>query len=234
VDEHDDPLGHALDLVEHVRADDHGAAAGAEVLEQRDEVHALHGVGAVERLVEHEHLRILDERGGDLRALPHALAERVDVAVGGIEHVDRAQRGVRRVAVGDAVEVGDVADELAGSEAGRHGLVLRHQRHPGMHLPVAARVVAIDEHGTLVDADEAGHGPHQRRLAGTVRAEQAADARAEGAAELGERDLGPEPHGDAVDRDRRVGRERRVQRSVVVRHRGVVGQRGGGHRSTHR
>ena len=57
VHEHDHPLGQPLDLVEHVRADDHGPALRAESLEQRDEVHALHRIGAVQRLVEHEHVR---------------------------------------------------------------------------------------------------------------------------------------------------------------------------------
>ena len=56
VDEDDDPLGQPLDLVEHVRADDHRAALGAEPAEQGDQADPLHGVGAVERLVEHEHL----------------------------------------------------------------------------------------------------------------------------------------------------------------------------------
>ena len=35
----------------------------------------------------------------------------------------------RRVAVGDAVQVGDVAHELARGQPGRHGLVLGHERH---------------------------------------------------------------------------------------------------------
>ena len=56
--QHDDSVGQALDLVQHVRADDHRAALCAELLEQRDEVQPLHRVGAVERLVEHEHVRV--------------------------------------------------------------------------------------------------------------------------------------------------------------------------------
>ena len=71
------------------------------------------GIGAVQGFVEHEHVRIADERGRDLRALPHALAELVDAPVRDVEHRDRAQRVVGRVPVGDAVEVGDVAHELA-------------------------------------------------------------------------------------------------------------------------
>ena len=114
------------------------------------------------------------------------------------------------LAVGDAVQVGDVAHELAGGERRRHRLVLGHQRHPPVHPPVATRIPTLDGHGTLVDADEPGDRPHQRRLAGAVRPEQPGDAGAEGAAQLGQGDLLPEPHRDVGDLDRGVRRERRV------------------------
>ena len=136
VDHDDDALGKALDLVEHVRADDHRAAFGAELLEQGDQGEALHRVGAVERLVEHEHRRVAHERRRDLRPLAHALAEPVDAAVGGVEHADLGQRRVRRAAVGDAVQVGDVANELAGGERRRDRLVLRHDGDLVLHRPV--------------------------------------------------------------------------------------------------
>ena len=95
VDEHDHPLGEPLDLVQHVRADDHGATAGPELAEQGDQLDALDRVGAVQRLVEHEHRRVGHQRGGDLRALAHPLAEAVDAASGDIEQPDRCQRRVR-------------------------------------------------------------------------------------------------------------------------------------------
>ena len=45
------------------------------------------------------------QRGGDLGALAHALAEAVDAPVGDVEQADRCQRGIGRAAVGDTVEV---------------------------------------------------------------------------------------------------------------------------------
>ena len=108
------------------------------------------------------------------------------------------------------MEVGDVRDELAGGEPRRHGLVLGDERHAPVDPPVAARVAAFDAHRALVDADEPGDGPHQRRLAGAIGSEQAGDARAERAAQLGQGDLRSEPHRHVGDLDRRVGRERRV------------------------
>ncbi len=98
VDQHDHPLGQALDLVEHVRADDHRATLGAEALEQGDQLHPLHRVGAVQRLVEDEHAGVAHQRGGDLAALAHPLAEAVDAAIGDVEQGDgaRAPRRARR------------------------------------------------------------------------------------------------------------------------------------------
>ena len=72
-----------------------------------------------------------------------------------------------------------------------HGFVLGHERQPSVDLPIGARRAARHVHLTQVDRDEAGDRPHQRRLARAVGAEQARDPGAERAAELGERDLGP-------------------------------------------
>ena len=57
---------------------------------------ALHRVGAVQRLVEHEDDGLRDERGSDLRPLAHALAEPADPAVGDVEQPDGRQRASAR------------------------------------------------------------------------------------------------------------------------------------------
>ena len=191
----------------------------------------LHRVGAVQRLVEHEDPRIDHQGGGDLAALPHPLAEGVDAAIGDVEQADGAEGVVRCAAVRHPVEVGDVRDELSGAEPRRHGLVLGHERHPRVHTAVTTRVTAFDAHGSLVDADEAGDRPHQSRLAGAVGPEQAGDARAEGAAQLRQGDLRPEPHRHLGHLDRGIRRERGVGEAH-----GSCRIAGGGesHRSTQR
>ncbi len=103
-------------------------------------MHALHRVGPVQRLVEHEHARIGDERRGDLGALAHALAEPVDATIGDVEQIDGVERAIDRVVVGDAVEVGDVANELASGEPGGHRFVLGHQGERPLHLTIGPRV----------------------------------------------------------------------------------------------
>ena len=191
-------------------------------------MHPLHRVGPVERLVEHQDLWVLHERGGHLGALTHPLAEPVDHTIGVVEHPDREQRRIGCGAVGDRVQIGHVADELPGGEAGRNGFVLGDERNAAMHPAVAARVAALDAHRALIHADETGHRAEQGGLAGAVRTEQAGDPRPERAAELGQGHLRAEPDRQFLDDDGRVDRE-----CGVVRTRRLIGCDGGHQRSTH-
>ena len=143
VHQHDHPLGQPLDLVEHVRADDHRAALRAELLEQRDEVQRA-APGRRRSAVRRARAR----RGSVTSAAAILVRWRMPLLnvstwrSADVEQLDGAQRAVGRVAVGDAVEVGDVAHELAGGEPAGHRLVLGHQRHHAVHGAVAARVAA--------------------------------------------------------------------------------------------
>ena len=174
---------------------------------------ALHRIGAVQRFVEHEDPGIGDERGGDLGPLAHALAEPVDAPIGDVEQRHGGEGRVGRAAVGDAPEVGGVAHELAGRQPGRARPRPRGRGRGGRGRCDRAGVGALDRHPSLVDADHAGHRPHQRRLAGAVGPEQPGDAGAEGAAQVGQGDLRAEPHRHVGDLDRRLADEGRVDRS---------------------
>ncbi len=176
-------------------------------LEQRDEVGALDRVGPVERLVEHEHVRVRDERRRDLRPLSHALAEPADTPVGDVEQADGVERAIDCRVVAHAVQVRDVADELASGEHRWHGLVLGHERERALDFSVGAGVRAEHTDHAGVRSEQPGHRPHERRLAGAVGPEQTGDAGPERAAQLGERDLRTEPHRHVADFDRRVGSE---------------------------
>jgi hypothetical protein len=219
VDEHDHPIGHPLHLLEHVAADDHGPALRAEPAEQADEVVALDGVGAVQRLVEHEHEGVGDERGRHLRPLAHALAEPAHPAVGDVQHPDGGERLLGRLPLGHPVEVGDVVHELAGRERLGDGLVLGDERDPALGLPVAPRVAPGHPHLTGVDADQPGDGPHEGGLAGAVRPEQPGHPWPERARQLGQRHLLAEPHGHVRGRHGGVADEGGVGHYDVSVHR---------------
>ena len=65
------PVGNLLDLREHVRGDQHGLPAGkfADEVANGDD---LSGVEPAGRLVEHQQLRLIQQRLGDRDALPIA------------------------------------------------------------------------------------------------------------------------------------------------------------------
>ena len=180
-----------------------------------DEVHALHRVGAVQRLVEHEHVRVAHERGGDLGALAHALAERRRPA-------DRRRRASRpcaalvgRAAVGDAVQVGDVADELARGQAARapprprarapsrrgHRRSRRGSRPSTRTVPWLTSIRPVMARISVVLP--APFGPSRPVTPGPN--EQLSSDRAT---------FWPEPHRDVVDLDRRVDHEGGVVAAV--------------------
>ena len=116
------------------------------------------------------------------------------------------------VGVGHPVQLGDVAHQLAGGQAGRDGLVLRDQGDAPVDLAVGAGVTSVDPHPSRVHPDEAGDGPHERALAGAVGPEEARHARPERARQLGQGHLLPEPDRRLVDHDGGVGDEGGVAR----------------------
>ena len=73
VDHDQHVLGEALDLLEDVRGEEDRAALGGPAPQHLHHLETLARVGAVEGLVEDQHIRVVDERGGDLGALAHAL-----------------------------------------------------------------------------------------------------------------------------------------------------------------
>ena len=110
-------LGQALHLVQDVRAHDHGAAVGSQMAEQGDEVGPLHGVGAVERLVEDEHGRVGHECGGDLRPLAHALAEAADPPIRHVEQSYGVQAAIDRGAIRHPVQAARRSGRAGGQSA---------------------------------------------------------------------------------------------------------------------
>src|SRR5215467_4071573 len=186
--DHLDRAGKPLHLLQNVRAEHDRPALLAQPVQQVHHVQALPRVHAVERLVEEQDRRIVDERRRHLDPLAHALGVGRDPPVlraGHLHHRDRAPGGGGRVR--QPVQLGGGADERLAGEEGVHRIPFRHQPH-GV---VDAGVVPArgPGHGQLPPGrrEEPGGQVQQGGLPGPVRPEQAGDP-------------GPDRHGDVVDR----------------------------------
>ena len=136
-----DRLRQPLDLLEDVRGEEDRPAGRGHRLEQAHHVQPLARVHAVERLVEQQDRRVVDQGAGELGALAHALGVRGDRAVGDLGQLDRRdglpRRGVR---VGQVVEPRVEPDELEAGQEGVDRLALRDQSDLGVHLGAAQAV----------------------------------------------------------------------------------------------
>ena len=141
--DHQHPRPDLGDLVEHVARHQHAPTFVAEAVEQRDHVASLHRVEAGERLVEDQHLGIVDQRRRHLDPLAHPLGEltdRLGADVGEFDQSERVAGGALGVA--DPVGPGRELEELAGAEVVEQGVLLRHERHASADVAVGAWVRA--------------------------------------------------------------------------------------------
>ena len=116
-----DVVGGLLDLGEHVAGDEHGAPLGGQRAQEVAQPADALRVQAVGRLVEHEHRRVAEQRGGEPEPLAHAEGELADLPA----RAAAARSTVREHLVGAALR-----------EAGRRG------EHPQVVAGGAARVEA--------------------------------------------------------------------------------------------
>ena len=188
VAQHHDSIGHLLDLDEVVRHEQHGDAARGETAYRQQQAFALTRRQARGGLVEDEHLHLMRQRPGDHHLLAVAGRQRLDRGVdvdvqpgvlgdrsggspcppGAAEQPSGAGRQrVEREVVGDARTRHDAGVDLLVDrlDAGAAG-VQRCRR--GERL-------AADVHRPARSADRPGEDLDQRRLAGTVGADEADD-----------------------------------------------------------
>jgi hypothetical protein len=167
-------------------------------------VQPLPGVHAVERLVEQQDRRLVDERRGDLRPLPHALRIAADRPVGGRLEVDRANRHVGgALGIGQLVQARRHLDELAAGEEGLDRLALRDEPDRPIDRGVPPGGQAADEDASVRRLQQAREHVQDRRLAGSVRAEEAGDSGAQRERDLVDGDDRPIEARDVVEDDRR-------------------------------
>lgn len=199
--DHDlDVRGELLDLLQDVGGEQDGASRVAHATQQVHQLHALARVHAVERLVQEQHGRVVDEGGRHLHALAHALGVGGDLAVLGVLHLDGGQGppGGRFV---EAVEfrVGD--DELLTGEEVVHGLALGHDADLLVDLLVAPDRRAVEGDGAGRGGEEAAHHVDERGLARAVGTQQTGHSGADAHGHVVDGDDVPEPAGGVVDVD---------------------------------
>ena len=128
-----DVVGQLFQLVQLVAGDQQTLALLGQLAEQGDELGPADRVDAAERFVEHQQLRVVQQRLGQLDALPHALGVAAQPPVGPAGHADQFQRRLGpppRFAAAIAAQPGHRLDELPA----RHFLV------KGVHFGAIADV----------------------------------------------------------------------------------------------
>ena len=173
-----------LRLLQVVRRDhDVHAELGADPPDQRQHVVALERVEPVGGLVEQDELGVVDDRAGELHALPLAGRHRPDRAEPLLAEPDLPERVVRaldRGAARQAVELAEMADEIGGVHVRRQVVMLGREPDPRPHVdPGGRRIVAEHRQLAGVARSQAEHERDEGRLPGTVRTEQAGDAAAD-------------------------------------------------------
>ena len=79
-DHEEDAVGEGLDLFEDVGRDKDGLALGGEPAHEVVELDTLAWVGAVERLIEDEHVGLVHHSGGESHALSHPAGVAVELS----------------------------------------------------------------------------------------------------------------------------------------------------------
>ena len=89
--DHGDPVGQAIRLVQVLGREEHGRPSGDELLDRVPEADPAADVEPRRGLVEEEHRRPRDERGGEVEAAAHASGVRPGEPPAGIDEVERGQ-----------------------------------------------------------------------------------------------------------------------------------------------
>ncbi len=202
------------------------------------------GVEAGEGLVEDEQLGPVHHRGRELDALRHSsrkAGDLVALAIGEIEFAKELAGAAQAVFVRQTVKSRDPYEEIADPHVAVEPTFLRHVS-PAAVIGIRHRAPAPGEHAR-VGLQHTEDDPHERRLAGPVRAEQADDTTGGNLeVDLVEHDLGPEAlrdgargkhavHSFAIPAggSRQTGPDRRVSAATRA-WQAVEGSPSGGHR----
>ena len=176
VADHDEVVGDHLDLVQQVRREQHGAALVGVVAEQVAHPADAGRVESVGRLVEDQHLRVADQRGGDPEALPHAQRVVAHAATClGRRQADPLQHLVHPAA-GQAHHPLGEREDLAAGAARVLGGGVEEDADLQARVGQVGEPAPADRRGAGRGRGEPDHDPHRRGLSCSVGPEEPGDA----------------------------------------------------------
>ena len=159
-----------------MRREEDRLAEAAELEQQIADLDAGARIEIARRLVEDEHLRIVEQDARELEALLHALRHGGDEAVLELAEIGQLEDRVDHPERGHAERVGEELEVLADGDAVVDAGVVGHVADGAAHR------LGIDRDVDAIDLDAPGHGLEQRRhdadgrgLAGAVGADEAED-----------------------------------------------------------
>ena len=172
-----DPAAQRFGVGEDVRAEEHRPPLVAQLEDQRADVAAAERIEPRHRLVEEDHLGIVEERLRDADALDHALRElpQLKAALGAdTDAVEQRADALAAVGAGIAEQLPEVVEQLLGGEVVVEVGVLRKVADAPARRDVADR--PPENLGAPGRRKDQLHEQLQRGgLAGAVRAEEAED-----------------------------------------------------------
>ena len=169
----------ALGLVEIGRGDEDRHLFPQKLIEDPPEVAARDGIDAVGRLVQKEHPRRMHQRAGQAKLLLHSTGEVAgQPAFEGREIAEGQQPPDPLVAAlaGDIIDVGVEIDVFHHGQVGVESETLAHVADFGLDRLGRVHDVMSGHPGRApVGVHDRSQQPHGRRLAGTVRSDEAED-----------------------------------------------------------
>ena len=123
--------------------DEKASACAGQFVEEGDHALALHRIQTGQWFVEDEHIRVVDDGGGQLGPLTHAFGERADrFGIISIKIHEPKSTSSLRLSVADTVGEGREGDEVMGRQAVEEGVLLGGETDPTADVAVAAGVLA--------------------------------------------------------------------------------------------
>ena len=175
--DHHDLVAQPVGLVEVLGGEQHGAAGRRAGLDRLPHADPAAGVEPGGGLVQEQHGRPGDERGGEVEPAPHAAGVGLGRPLGGVDELEPLEQLVGALLRRRLPEVVEPPDHLEILEPGQvlvDGRVLAREADLGPQRGgVALHIEPGDPGRSRIGLEQGGEDPHRGGLAGAVGAQQA-------------------------------------------------------------